>query len=38
MTADPLLERQWYLHGAGLAQPAVHLNVLPAWADYAGRR
>lgn len=37
LPSDPLLARQWYLHGNGLAQPAVHLNVLPAWADYAGR-
>ncbi len=37
LPSDPLLGRQWYLHGNGLAQPAVHLNVLPAWADYAGR-
>lgn len=37
LPSDPLLFRQWYLHGNRLAQPAVHLNVLPAWADYAGR-
>ncbi len=37
LPSDPLLGRQWYLHGNGLAQPAVHLNVLPVWADYAGR-
>lgn len=37
LPSDPLLSRQWHLHGNGLAQPAVHLNVLPAWADYAGR-
>lgn len=37
LPSDPLLGRQWYLYGNGLAQPAVHLNVLPVWADYAGR-
>ena len=37
LPSAPLLGRQWYLHGNGLAQPAVHLNVLPAWAGYAGR-
>lgn len=36
LPSDPLLARQWSLHGNGLPQPAVHLNVLPAWEDYAG--
>ena len=37
MFTDPLLARQWYLHGTGLAAPAVHINVAPVWADYTGR-
>lgn len=37
LPTDPLLERQWNLHGTGLPNPAVNINITPAWRDYTGR-